>query len=258
AIPTEQNTSKEFSISADPWYNEDWSYRKNVSIEGSVGATTDYQVIVNVSKTDHAETETGFVDVRFTDNDGVTLLDYWMEVYEPANNWDAFAVFWVEVADDLDSNQSIYMYYGNDAVSTTSNGEDTFLFYEDWDSETVDAGRWDVKTSDGSISYAAGGATHGTLATISGNAGTDVWHIESDLHLSVPFATRFRSNLEQTVASNQRTIQGLGSFWGATEPAVLIWNSEGGEGVMYSDDDGNQDLNPTNGSLLGVQTIWES
>lgn len=76
---------------------------------------------------------TDFGDVRFTDDDGSTLLDYWMEEKVDSN----YAVFWVKVADDLSTvDATIYIYYGKSDETTTSNGTNTFLFFDDFDSST--------------------------------------------------------------------------------------------------------------------------
>jgi hypothetical protein len=70
-----------------------------------------------------------FGDVRFTDDDGSTLLDYWLEEKTDGAN----ATFWVEVADDLTLyDVTIYVYYGNGAVSSVSSGVDTFLLFDDF------------------------------------------------------------------------------------------------------------------------------
>jgi len=63
-------------------------------------------------------------DIRFTDDDGETELDHWCEdlTADPAK-------FWIEVADDLDSNQDIYIYFGKSRASTASNGANTFIQY---------------------------------------------------------------------------------------------------------------------------------
>jgi hypothetical protein len=43
-----------------------------------------------------------------------------------------FAVFWVKIPDDLSTNSAtIYIYYGNSAATTTSNGPATFLMFRD-------------------------------------------------------------------------------------------------------------------------------
>jgi len=87
---------------------------------------------------------TDFGDVRFTGADGVTLLDYWMESKVDGDN----AVFWVEVADDLSTNNAtIYVYYGNPDATTTSNGDNTFLFFDDFLGTSYDSNKWQVEGS---------------------------------------------------------------------------------------------------------------
>ena len=122
-----------------------WDYRKSHTITGSAGAGTNYQVKITVyygSGSDSggsvyldSKGETDFGDIRFTDNDGSTELDYWMESKTDSDN----AVFWVEVADTLESNAVIYIYYGKTGETTTSNGADTFLFFDDF---SGDLSKW--------------------------------------------------------------------------------------------------------------------
>ncbi len=76
----------------------------------------------NLSKTD-------FGDIRFTDNDGVSELDYWMEELHVSD----YAMFWVEVADSLNSNQTIFLYFGNPDAVDASDGESTFVVWDDFD-----------------------------------------------------------------------------------------------------------------------------
>ena len=115
-----------------------WSYRKSHVINPVVGAGTNYQIKITChygSGTDNGEDvylnghcRTDFGDIRFTGDDGATLLDYWMGRKSDSN----YATFWVEVKDDLSNNPAvIYVYYGNSSATTTSNGEDTFLFFDD-------------------------------------------------------------------------------------------------------------------------------
>ena len=66
-----------------------WTYRKSHVIEYAAGAGTLYQKRIKVhygAGTDSGEdvylnshSRTDFGDVRFTDDDGTTLLDYWIE-----------------------------------------------------------------------------------------------------------------------------------------------------------------------------------
>ena len=75
-----------------------WKYRKSHVIEPASGAGTDYQIRIIVhygSGTDSGEhvylngkCRSDFGDVRFTSDDGVTLLDYWIEELEDGvNKW---------------------------------------------------------------------------------------------------------------------------------------------------------------------------
>jgi hypothetical protein len=136
-----------------------WSYRKSHVINPASGAGTNYQVRIVAhygSGTDSDEhvylngkCRTDFGDIRFTRSDGVSLLDYWMESKVDGDN----AVFWVEVADDLSTNPAtIYIYYGKADATTTSNGENTFLFFEDFETgnSPADTG-WSVDKTTGTV-----------------------------------------------------------------------------------------------------------
>ena len=103
----------------------------------------------------NANCRTDFGDVRFTDNDGFTELDYWLEEKTDSSN----ATFWIEVADDLGSDQYIYVYYGNAEASTTSDGSDTFLLFDDFNDGSINATLWDTDgatESGGIMSIATG------------------------------------------------------------------------------------------------------
>ena len=107
-----------------------WSYRKEISITGQSGAGTNYQVDFDIGDSAggdfHLEGNcTSFPqDIAVTDNDGSTPLDFWIEdiTADPIK-------MWVEVADDLGSNQTIYVYYGKAESPTNSNGYDTFVHF---------------------------------------------------------------------------------------------------------------------------------
>jgi len=107
-----------------------WAHRKTVSITGQTGAGTNYQVDFSIGDASggdfHLENHcTSFPnDIRVTDNDQTTLLDYWVEdlTVDPIT-------MWVEVADDLGSNVDIYVYYGKSGESSASNGTNTFIQY---------------------------------------------------------------------------------------------------------------------------------
>jgi len=124
-----------------------YNYRKEIPITGQLGAGTNYQVKLTVHSGAGADS-TGVVyldnhcldfpcDIRFTDNDEVTELDHWLEP-----NTGSPRIFWIEIADNLDSNQSFYVYYGKAGVFSASNGDTTFDFFDDFDLKTSGAWCW--------------------------------------------------------------------------------------------------------------------
>ena len=80
-----------------------WDYRKSHIINYATGAGTLYQKRIKVhygAGTDSGEdvylnshSRTDFGDVRFTDDDGTTLLDYWIEEKVDSD----YAIIWVKL-----------------------------------------------------------------------------------------------------------------------------------------------------------------
>lgn len=112
------------TVNADVIWLSGWNYRTRHVINHATGAGTNYQVSITVhygggaASDDDVYTDRGcrtdFGDIRFTDDDKTTELDYWMESKTDSDN----AVFWVEVADDLSSeDQTIYVYWGESESS---------------------------------------------------------------------------------------------------------------------------------------------
>ena len=143
----------------------DFSYRKAHWIGHSSGAGTDYQIPIIThygSGSDSGEDvylnghcRSDFGDIRFTDDDGQTELDYWMESKTDGTQ----ARFWLEVKDNLDAvDRKIYVYYGNSSAQTTSNFDNTFIFGDPFDSSTLNTTRW--PSVDGNPTYSIDPATH--------------------------------------------------------------------------------------------------
>ena len=160
------SSQKEIKWSDDPAWLTGWSYRKSHVINSSSGAGSNYQVKITVhygSDSDSGEDvycnshcRTDFGDVRFTDNDETTLLDYWIESKTDSDN----AVFWVEVADDLSSSAvTIYIYYGK-SDATYPFGDDqaemdaTFPFADHYYGSSLDTDKWSVIS--GTVSVTGG------------------------------------------------------------------------------------------------------
>jgi hypothetical protein len=124
------------------WGDSNYAYRKKITITGQSGTGTNYQVKLKVgesSGSSGADFDLGghvlssFNDLRFADNDGSTLLDYWIESISGTTP-NQTATVWVEVRDDLGSNTDIFAYYGYGSAAAYSNGDNTFIFFDDFSS----------------------------------------------------------------------------------------------------------------------------
>lgn len=140
----------------------DWGYRKSHVIGGSTeDASINYQVRIKVhygSGTDSTDDvycsshcRTDFGDIRFTNSDKETELSYFIE--EKVNS--DYAYIWIKITDDLHNlSSTIYIYYGKASETTTSNGTNTFILFDDF--ETWEAGGPTGWIVSGSWSYEAG------------------------------------------------------------------------------------------------------
>jgi hypothetical protein len=99
-----------------------WNYRKPIKISNTgSSALTNYQILVNTDTAiliSAGKMKSYGEDIRFTDSDGFTLLNYWIE--SGINT--ASTKIWIKVPSiPASSTKTIYMYYGNpDATSVSS------------------------------------------------------------------------------------------------------------------------------------------
>lgn len=128
------------------WWNTSYGFRKKIDIEGHKGALTNYQVPFVIASSPHVQTSYNFTveglacdfphDLRFINSSHNKELGYWIEDI----NEDPVTV-WVKIEDDLDEKQTIFIYYGAPDVSTTSSGDNTFVFFDDFE---TDLSRWGI------------------------------------------------------------------------------------------------------------------
>lgn len=126
-----------------------WNYRKNFNITGSnVSDVDNYTLklyIYNKEGSDYenhvylnGKAKSDYSDIRFTNSLANTsgILPYWKE-REGAD----YAVFWIKF-DNINmtpNNTSFYLYYNNSLATSTGNGNETFLYFEDFENYTSTA-----------------------------------------------------------------------------------------------------------------------
>lgn len=104
-----------------PWYNSGgyyWDYRIPVTYDNSGGeAKTDYDILVVVDTQtliSAGKMQSDCDDIRFTDTDGTTLVNYWIE--SGCNT--SSTQIWVRIPDIAAStSETYYMYYGNSSAT---------------------------------------------------------------------------------------------------------------------------------------------
>jgi hypothetical protein len=108
-----------------------------------------------------AKARLDYGDIRFTDSDGSTLLNYWQE---------ADGRFWVKVPSiPASSTKTIYVYYGNPSATSLSNGDATFEFFDDFIGSSINTTKWDtsgvtiVSVSNSILAYRSNVAAHRTI-----------------------------------------------------------------------------------------------
>ena len=111
------------------WLSSDWAYRREITIDNTSNSNdlTDYQVKITLDNTnfDFSHANSDGSDIRFTDDDGSTLLYHWIEKWDSTNEE---AIVWVKVSSIPGSSaKTIYMYYGNPSASDASDVSNTFI-----------------------------------------------------------------------------------------------------------------------------------
>ena len=115
------NSSYEVKWSDDPdpgWYNPNWNYRKNITINYTKvdAALTNFPVLINVTDSDLAtDAQDDGDDILFTASDGTTKLSHEIELFNQTyNTTHAHLVAWVNVTSLSNTTDTVlYMYYNN-------------------------------------------------------------------------------------------------------------------------------------------------
>ena len=155
-----------------------------------------------------AKARLDYGDMRFTDSNGTTSLNYWME---------SDGKFWVKVPSIPSSGtKTIYAYYGNPAASSASSAANTFIRVIDGAQPVV--GSWHFDEGSGTTAYdTSGNANNGTLnnfnwtATsgwVDGKYGKALQFDGSDDYVSVADSLSLRMDKSSGDSIDEFTIEG--------------------------------------------------
>ena len=107
-----------------------WNYRKALTIGNPNSEQDEYQVEVKLDSSHSdfwAHVASDGSDIRFTDSDGVTFIDFYIYHFDYTMQE---AGIWVQVPEISTSAHTIYLYYGNETATDASDIEGTFSYDE--------------------------------------------------------------------------------------------------------------------------------
>jgi hypothetical protein len=154
------------------WYYPNSEYRTMHKIDGSSSGTlTNYSVNIivhygagtnsgnEVYLNSHSKTDFG--DIRFVNENNDADLGYYLESKTDSD----VASFWVMLPSiDMTNGAYLYIYYGDSSLSTTSNGENAFEFFDDFnnglDKWTIDPENTDAIIVNSSLGNPSPGLVH--------------------------------------------------------------------------------------------------
>jgi biopolymer transport protein ExbB len=105
-----------------PWWDDDWSYRREITLQASSlsGSLSNVplSVVLTTGNTDFSHFQSNGDDIRFIDSDLSTELDFEIESFSASGP----AVLWVRIPSLPSTNsKKIYLYYGNSTAASTEN-----------------------------------------------------------------------------------------------------------------------------------------
>jgi uncharacterized protein YjdB len=168
--------------------NCSWTYKVPITITNLGASTlTNYQVSITLNTSalvSAAKMQASGNDIRFTDA-SCTNLPYWIE----SGMNTASTVIWINVNNIAPSTTTTnYLYYGNAGASAASDGNATFLLFDDFNGVTLDLAKWTFYQTGGGSTVVSGG-------TISFNGGTEAT-IVSNSSFAFPYVSEMKVNSE--------------------------------------------------------------
>lgn len=134
------------------WFDESWIYRQRVDITNSGSAQTDFQVAITFNTSaliTAGKMQSDCDDIRVTDMNG-KLLPHWIETGTNACNTTTTAI-WTKAPSIPTSGATLYLYYGNLSATSTQNGNNAFIYFDDFSGYSLGAlptgGKWTWESS---------------------------------------------------------------------------------------------------------------
>lgn len=130
------------------WWDASWSKRRLISIN-TTNATSLENLSVLLAIDKYTGMEADFASMRFVNGSETGELGYWIYNNTLYNSTMANVYIMLDTNISASNNYTMYLYYNNPAVTTTSNISNAFLFADDFNSLTLDLNKWTPTTPAG-------------------------------------------------------------------------------------------------------------
>ena len=221
------------------WWNQSWGKRIPIEINSSSNLI-DYQMKVDIPFEEGMKTD--YSDLRFVYWNGTDNIEipYWIQDYNSTD-----AIIWIK--SNLTSGSNfVYVYYNNPNVSSTSNGSQVFLFFDDFNGDSLSS-KWNTSKSNGDYSIkVSNGYVNLTCDTTSSRAVIETANPVTDGE--TPFIAEAKGNHKGSINSgndvrdifyllNSSDAKSTGFDYGLytndTQKVQQYWNGYTGVSVNY-------------------------
>jgi len=124
-----------------------WSYRLPINVSGIGNGFSDYSILLLINTSyliSQGKMNSSCKDIRFTDSN-FQLLPYYLEKGCNSDN----TSIWVRMdIPPYGKNETIYMYYGDLSLESSSNAKRTFDFFDDFENLTYANERWEFENKE--------------------------------------------------------------------------------------------------------------
>ncbi len=178
------------------WWNGSWNYNVDNTVSDSIRP---YQFSLNISNSTGTNNATdvflnghaniNFTDIRFT-LDNTTALSYWIENSTTGK-------VWVNVS----ANGTVNMYYGNPSATDSSDGKNTFEFFDDFTNSNFGSNpvllptqTWESGESGGKLRWGSIAYLDGTYYIYYTNGSSGLSHIGRATSTDLKNWTKYANN----------------------------------------------------------------
>ncbi|MFH1601459.1 MAG: DUF2341 domain-containing protein [Candidatus Shapirobacteria bacterium] len=247
--------TKNVPLAEAAWFNDNWLYRKAVSITNAGTAQTDYQVALTLDTATPiaaGKMQADCADIRITDING-RIIPHWIEENNPGCD-DAATKIWAKVPTIPTSGATVYVYYGNPSTSDSQNGNEVFDFFDDFNS-TLDIAKW---TSSESPTINSGVLELNSTSTKEGIVGSTALDTQNSI---MTFKTKISSATLGTARNGFSNTTDLSLSFFADDDAYVYNYSGSNDQVFTSHNENiaNNDNNNTEDTNYHVyQLVWST